>query len=104
MRYLSKLDLFATVCRAEQAWGLYVSSTDWLEELVDGQVPTYPHLRLREHPQAFVDGCAVFLYRTESAMLAAFRQVRGDEAVDGDGPRTYALTCSPEGRLLSENK
>ena len=114
---LSRMEVFQELCKASEKWGLYISfDVDWYwgTYVTDGkkanEIALATNRRLvdtRDH-QCVVDGQATYLFDTEESMINAYLDIVGDDGpteqntYDGE-VKVYAITCDPEGCLLTEN-
>jgi hypothetical protein len=106
--FANPLDLFAAHCGVVKKWGLMISfplpQTD--EEWSGFHLACPYHEELPS--QAIFDGRAFLLFDTKTEMLCYFNQTVGDDGPTKVNPyngdfTVFAVTCSPEGKLLSEN-
>lgn len=110
MLFLSNTELFQMACKTQGKWGMLVSF-DANQDLKEIQKAA-PYLGPRDSESPFPSGifngeCYLF-FDTEDEMRHAYHSTVGD---DGPTPlndyngtaRVYALTCNPNGKLMSEN-
>jgi len=100
-------DAFQALCKATKKWGVAISFGD-VEDYADVEKAA-PYLTLEDDFQIIIsDGRGIILCDTEEEMNSIFHQTVGDdgptELNSYNGPvRVYALTCSPDGKMLTEN-
>lgn len=107
MKIYTIMDAFQELCKSMKKWGMYISSS-CSEEFIEEMPKAAPYLSWEEHPQIIMDGNGILLFDTEKEMWHHYDMTVGD-----DGPtklnkykghtRVYALTCDPDGQLLTEN-
>lgn len=99
-------DVLESLCRDQNAWGLYLSAVSTNVEDLNGAtgftLDVHVLIELMGHGSVYVT------FPTEEEMRRVFGSVVGDDGPTAtnpyDGPcRVYALCCSPEGKTLSEN-
>lgn len=110
MQFLSSNEVFQEACKSLLKWGMLINFTNFHLDLAEVQKAA-PYLKSEGYalpiPLIF-DGGGHLFFDTEEEMNEAFGQTVGDDGPTKsnpyDGPaRVYTLTCSPEGKLLSEN-
>ena len=106
MKFYTHTDIFTELCRLNGKWGLYISFLD--DDDLDEVIKAAPYLDYFEHGQILLEGSAIILCDTEEEMMNLYHQTVGDDGPTElnpyEGPVTvYALTCNPEGTLLTEN-
>lgn len=106
MRFIANgSQVLMTLCKAEGAWGLLLSTCSATPDDVKAAAP---YLSDEQAGQLWHEGTAFLLFDTEAEMEAAYWQTVGDDGptktnpYDGPG-RVYALTCRPDGQLVNEN-
>jgi hypothetical protein len=99
-------DTLCALCKVSEKWGMYISFVDHtdLQEIFKAA----PYLNTEAFLRTCVDGCAYTLFDTEEEMMNLYHQTVGDDGPTKlnpyNGPaRVYALTCDPQGNLLTEN-
>lgn len=91
------------LCKAKDRWGLYVSFMDGDPAEITKAAPY-----LAGQARLLFNGSGWIFVETEEEMLHLYRQTVGDDGPTTENPykgstKVYALTCSPEGVLLTEN-
>lgn len=76
----------------------------WYHELIKAA----PYLNYDEDHQLLIEGCGTLVFDSEEEMNETFELTVGDDGPTKTNPyngpaRVYALTCSPDGQLLTEN-
>jgi len=102
---LTSTELFKAHCKSQSLWGLFVCPAG---EDISEVLQSCPLLEWPKDAQSLFDGQHFFFYDTERDMRDAYDFVVGDDGPTElnpyDGPaRTYAMTCDPDGQLLTEN-
>ena len=110
MKSLRSDELLQMACKASRKWGMYISFPSY-QSLQNSFEDHVSELR-KSAPyiddigiSALIDGFTYLLFDSEVEMFEAYRATIGDDGPfhDGVNPRVYALTCNPDGQLLSEN-
>lgn len=109
-------EIFSSLCRAHHKWGVRIAficpSLDdrYLSDIreIEKAIPWIHRLNEKARWDLLCSGSGFFLFDTEQEMRDFYDLTVGD-----DGPTklnhyngqtsVYALTCSPDGQLLSEN-
>lgn len=104
MNKITLTELVQQHCKATQQWAvvLYPDATPDFEELKKA----VPFLDLYDDAQAITDGIMVVLCSSDNECWEVFNQISGTDMLENDysGPcKVYALTCGPDGEILTEN-
>ena len=105
----SKIEVLEALCIATKKWGLFISIFDDDNPVLFQEiVKAASFLDYDNHGQIIVDKEGWFLFNSEKDMEEAY-----SKCVGRDGPTklnsyegdvvVYALTCDPEGYLITEN-
>ncbi len=109
MKALASTESFQLLCKSTGKWGMFLSFSAPEDELMElSKAAPYLNENLENYYQIMVEDSCILLFDTEEEMEGHYNQTVGD-----DGPtklnsynghtRVYALTCNPEGQLLTEN-
>lgn len=98
--------ILSKLCAATKKWGMYISCAEFLG--YEHLVAPYLDPEDEAHYQIIDDGAGFILFNTKEEMEDAYNRTVGDDGPTElnpyDGPiRVYALTCGPDGELLTEN-
>ena len=105
-------DILSTACKATGKWGMlisfYVPSVEDCDDPYEEVIKAAPYLTFEKHAQILGDGKAYILGETRDEIYNLYNQTVGDDGPTKLNPyngivKVYALTCSPEGKFLSEN-
>ena len=109
MKFANYSDLLCALCRAHRKWGIYISF-DCDQEMAEvlKAAPYLAELDVGSRIDLFVCGFGYFLLDSEEECYKHYNQTVGDDGPTKtnsyNGPaKVYALTCSPNGILLSVN-
>lgn len=105
--YVYDAETLRVLCQSRGKWGLLISFTPTEKDIENGQIADAPYLDIRKPLMDSIDatstimccGGGILLFDTEDEMRKYYGMTYGDD----DGGSAYALTCNPEGVLLSEN-
>ena len=95
--------VLATLCRYTLKWGVYISF--YPENLSDEIISKVaPYLNDKKFLDIRLIGHGYILLDTRKEMLSLYDRTIGDDGTkDEESFRVYALTCDPNGTLLTEN-
>jgi len=98
-------DVLALLCKAKGKWGMMTSFEEYpMEELFQAA----PYLAREEFRIMAVSGHGFIFLDSQTELYELYNQTVGDDGPTFKNPyngpaRVYAVTCSPEGELLTEN-
>jgi hypothetical protein len=99
--------VLSDLCKMHKKHGLYISCAQFdctFEEFMDAA----PYLRRKEFEQILYSSYGYIICDSKEEMLALYQQTVGDDgptiANPYSGPcRVYAMTCGPNGEIITEN-
>lgn len=114
MESYALVDTLRALCKSRKCWGMYVSfKHQWHGTSPYSLLPkelqkAMPYFDFKEHRQIFIDGKGYFLFDTEEKCTETFKSTVGDDGPTETNPyngpvKVYAITCSPDGELQTEN-
>ena len=100
------VEMLECITKVSKKWGMYIcldSDKPWGDI-----VKAAPYLNKDDHWRVFSEGKAYMLFDTEEEMQRHYDMTVGDDGPTAlnkhNGPvRVYAVTCSPDGKCLTEN-
>ena len=108
MQALGIIEIFQQLCEIRQRWGLYISFDLESVDEPNDIFKAAPYLEYDKHAEILDGNRGIFLFDAEEEMEKYYNQTVGP-----DGPTevnsyngdciVYALTCDPNGNMLSEN-
>ena len=110
--FINSYDILSAACKASGKWGMlisfYVPSIEEFDDPYDEVMKAAPYLNFENHCQIIGDGLGYILADTREEIYKLYHQTVGDDGPTDLNPyngivKVYALTCSPEGKFLSEN-
>lgn len=109
MELLRQNSVLSELCILKKKWGIYLSFSFSQAEPYEELLKAAPYLeKFPEGDQLFMDDFLFIFFYDEQSMRNIYLQTVGDDGPTKlnsyDGPaRVYALTCNPQGVLLTEN-
>lgn len=105
MKVLTTIEAMQALAKALNKYCMFIGFDD---DNFDEINKAAPYLDLYSHGQVFVDGNAILVFDSQQEMKDHYQLTVGDDGPTGANPydgsaRVYALTCGPDGELLSEN-
>ena len=106
----SQLKMLQLVCKSLGKWGMMISFSDYVNPegyLIPAEIlEAAPYLD--PDSQIVYEGFGYFLFDTEEEMLEYYGQTVGEDGPTKANPykggaRVFAVTCGPDGQLLTEN-
>ena len=113
MKHYTSTDALQNMCKSNKQWGMFfsISNTD-MDDYVTLYEEIYkaaPYLKEMEAMQNCMNGYGYILFESEEECRNIYLQTVGDDGPTklnnyaSDKVRVYALTCNPDGILMSEN-
>ena len=108
MKIVDEMGLFALACKAQTMWGLYLSFPEVWEDPKITEEFKKACLFYDKLGTVSMDGKAYLFFESETEMWDHYYSVVGEDGPTKMNPyngdfKIFALTCDPQGNMLTEN-